>query len=126
MATFEVENLRLKAVSSRDGFYTEIAPKHSPREWEEVGTVLEAINAKPVCTYLPLSELAPLLKSRLPELQKALSKPNYPATKDLVEKLKQVRRDEYNQQANQRRRTQNACRGVVGEIGIYRQLTRCG
>ena len=101
VATFELENLRFKAVSARDGFYTEIAPKHSPREWEEIGTVLEAIDAKPVGNYLPLSQFAPLLKARLPDLQKALSESNYPVTKEIVQKLKQIHRDEYNQHANQ-------------------------
>jgi len=102
VATFELENLRLKAVSARDGFYTEIAPKHSPSEWEEIGTVLEAIDAKPLGNYLPLSQFAPLLKVRLPDLREALSEANYPATKEIVQKLKQIRRDEYNQQTNQR------------------------
>lgn len=111
-ATLKVGHLRLRAVEIRDGFYMEVAAAYSPKQWEEMGTVLEAIDAKqPVKalndiprqpTYLPLSTLAPLLKQRFADLQESLSEPNYAATCRAIEGIKQIKRREYDQEMQKR------------------------
>jgi hypothetical protein len=111
-ATLEVGQLRLKFVSLRDGSYTEVAAKHAPKQWEEISTVLKAIQGDRQVddpervphnlTYLPNSMLAPLLKRHLPSLQTGLSEPNHVATWRAIEALKHIERQEYAQQMEKR------------------------
>ncbi len=112
LATLEVNHLRLKAVSFRDGFYMEVATASVPKQWEEIGTVLGAIDArKPVTsledvpaisTHLPLTEIGALLKRHFEDLQVGLSEINYATTMEAVRKIKELRRDEDDEE---RRRT---------------------
>lgn len=102
-ATLEVGQLRLRAVSFRDGFYMEVTAAHAPKQWEEVSTVLQAIQAAPqVPTHLPISILAPLLRLHLGSLERSLSELNYAATWRAIQALKDVEREEYAQQMEKR------------------------
>ena len=102
-ATLEVGQLRLRAVSFRDGFYMEIAAAHAPKQWEEVSTVLQAIQATPqVPTYLPISILAPLLRLHLGSLETSLSETNHASTWRAIQSLKDVERKEYAKQMENR------------------------
>ena len=102
-ATLEVGQLRLRAVSFRDGFYMEVTAAHAPNQWEEVSTVMQAIQATPqVPTYLPISKLAPLLRLHLGSLQTSLSETNYPSTWRAIQSLKDLERQEYAKQMEKR------------------------
>ncbi len=110
-ATLEVGHLRLRAVSMRDGSYVEVAALHFPEQWEEIGLVLAAIRSmQPVGpadisrhpTDLPLSALAPLLKTHVAELQQALSEANYATTWQAVQQIKEAEGREYCQEMEKR------------------------
>jgi hypothetical protein len=107
-ATIEIGHLRLRASSFRDEFYIDIAPAQAPKDWEDLVTVLKALQAKgPInsveditcmTTYLPISSLAALLKQHLAGLQEGFSVPNYAVTWRTIQTIKQVEREEYNRQ----------------------------
>jgi len=104
LATLEIGHLRLRAIEIRDGFYREVAAADSPKPWEELGVVFEAIDreqpAKTLSdipcqpTYLPLSALAPLLKRRFADREGSFSGPNYAVTCRAIEGRKQAKRRE--------------------------------
>ena len=108
-ATVEVGNIRFKAVSFRDGFYMEVAALQEPNQWEEVSTVLKAINleyaanpAENIPTYLPMSSLAALLRRNLHLIQEGLSTANYAATWRATQTVKRMEDEQYMRQMEER------------------------
>lgn len=82
--------------------FVDIAPQHAAREWEPISFALMALDAKktsgdtedvrPYISFLSLSEIGPLLNSRFEELKKAYSVSEYPSTKQVLERIRGVKR----------------------------------
>jgi hypothetical protein len=85
IVTVAVRNLLLRFVRGRDEFRVDVAPKHDPRDWQEVSLVLTAIGSvegfglRPL--YYRLGDFAPLIRPRLLVLDDAFSDKHYVSTK---------------------------------------------
>jgi len=77
--------------------FVDVTSPRTPSDWEPVGIALMAIDAKqPITTsedlpvspsFLVLSEIAPLLRSRFADLEEAYSVDRYPTTKRTLETI---------------------------------------
>jgi hypothetical protein len=104
--TIEAGSLWLRAVSFRDGFYLEVASVHHPKQWAELGTIVDAIKLGHLLdtgtnprlpTYFPLHEIAKILKQHWQELQRGLSEEYFALTQQMVRRIKEAEMHEYNE-----------------------------
>lgn len=85
IVTVAARNLLLRFVRGRDEFRVDVAPKHEPRDWQEVSLVLTAIDSvkgfglQPL--YYRLGDFARLIRPRLLVLDDAFSDEHYVSTK---------------------------------------------
>jgi hypothetical protein len=96
--TIEARNLLLIFAHDRGEFEISLAPAHCQAKPISITTALGAIerdaDRRGRLEWRNMEELGALLRSKIAILQNAYSETNYPATKQLIERLSQAARDE--------------------------------